>query len=134
MGRTKLIFNLIKMISIRVPYSNLIKSGYHSRIKVLANAANQVVTDQYAQALFATAMEKGDLETINSDMITLANLWEGNDGLCGVMANLYVPADKKTNLVEAISNECSFNHYTENCLKLLVDNGRIEGISGVIKV
>merc|ERR1712093_949352 len=58
----------------------------------------------------------------------------GNNGLCDVMTNPIVSAEKKINLIEKISVGGSFNNVTTNFLKLLVDKGRVDCIVEVFEV
>merc|ERR1739848_328089 len=49
-------------------------------------------------------------------------------GLRNLMVNPLISPEKKTNLIQKISVEGSFNNYTTKFLSLLVDKGRIDCI------
>lgn len=95
---------------------------------VRSKAVNQSVGVQYAQALLDTAKSNGDLESVHSDMNTLSAVVNDDTCFCDVMVNALVPNDKKIALVEKIATSGSFNKYTANFLKLLIEKGRIDCI------
>merc|ERR550537_755331 len=102
-------------------------------VQVLANDKQRIIGLQYAQALIDTAISSGNLETISSDINTL-NLWiKETDGLCNVLTNPLISADKKASIVKQISAEGFFNELTTNFLNVLIDRERIDCIVEVIE-
>merc|ERR1711879_1141065 len=88
---------------------------------------------QYAQALIDIAKSSEALEDIHSDLDILGATMKQNNGLCDLMVNPLISAEKKINLIEQISDKGSFNKVTTNFLKLLVDKGRIDCVLEVFE-
>merc|ERR1712146_227176 len=65
---------------------------------------------------------------VHSDINILSVVMKENSELRDLMVNPLVSSDIKTNLIQKISVEGSFNNYTTKFLSLLVDTGRIDCI------
>jgi F-type H+-transporting ATPase subunit delta len=117
----------------------LLISGKIQNIKLskfspcLAKAENQAVGIQYAQALLDVAKSTDDLDSIRSDIDILSAVVNENAGLRDLMVNPLVPNEKKINLINQISSEGSFNNFTSNFLRLLVEKARIDCIVEILE-
>merc|ERR1712196_711443 len=109
--------------------SNKIHSSNSTKFSpCLAKAENQAVGIQYAQALLDVAKSTDDLDSIRSDIDILSAVVNEHGGLRDLMVNPLVPNEKKINLINQISSEGSFNNFTSNFLRLLVEKARIDCI------
>merc|ERR1719401_2551000 len=104
-----------------------------SSIQVLAKAENRVVASKYAKALMEIAEKHTCLETIHSDVEILSGILTDNASLCNVLGNPVVSAESKKNILEKISKQGSFNAFTNNFLKLLIEEGRLYCIEEVLE-
>merc|ERR1711904_569724 len=111
-----------KMLSVSKKIQNIKLSKFSP---CLAKAENQAVGIQYAQALLDVAKATDDLDSIRSDIDILSSVVNENAGLRDLMVNPLVPNEKKINLINQISSEGSFNNFTSNFLRLLVEKARI---------
>merc|ERR1712170_11247 len=111
-----------------------IKENSHLLVnKIFSKIESQAVGAQYAQALLDIAKSSEALEDIHSDLDILGASMKEENGLCDLMVNPLIPAEKKINLIDQISVKGSFNTVTTNFLKLLVDKGRIDCITEVFE-
>merc|ERR1712146_808865 len=107
-----------------------IKENSHFLVnKIFSKIESQAVGAQYAQALLDIAKSSEALEDIHSDLDILGASMKEENGLCDLMVNPLIPAEKKINLIDQISVKGSFNTVTTNFLKKLVDKGRIDCIT-----
>jgi len=95
---------------------------------VRSKAVNQSIGVQYAQALLDIAVLNCELESVHSDMNTLSAIVNDNGCFCDAMVNALIPDGKKLVLVDKVVAAGSFNKYTSNFLKLLIEKGRIDCI------
>merc|ERR1739848_10245 len=119
----KLMFSISTISTSKAPKKLLLKST-----SIFATANNQVVGLQYARALIELAQSKDVLDAVHSDLNILSAVMKENSELRDLMVNPLISSDAKTNLIQKISVEGSFNNYTTKFLSLLVDKGRIDCI------
>merc|ERR1712186_79594 len=106
--------------------------GSHKRL--FAKAEDRVIGTKYAQALIEIAEKYTCLEAIHSDVEIISGILIENAGLCSIMSNPLVSTEGKKNIIDKISKEGSFNKFTNNFLKLLIDEGRIYCITEILEV
>jgi F-type H+-transporting ATPase subunit delta len=119
---------MISLISKSIQSKKCIKSTF-----VFAKAENQAVGTQYAQALLDVAKSTNDLDSIRSDVDILSAVVNENAGLRDLMVNPLVSSEKKISLLNQISTEGSFNNFTSNFLRLLVEKARIDCIVEILE-
>jgi F-type H+-transporting ATPase subunit delta len=91
--------------------------------------SNPTIANRYARALFQVASEQKQLDTVESELRVVKEVFQSNAGLASVLASPKVPLDKKKELLKQAF--ASASPYVLNTLMLLVDRHRTESISEV---
>eukprot|EP00218_Dolichomastix_sp_CCMP3274_P013619 CAMPEP_0170139018 /NCGR_PEP_ID=MMETSP0033_2-20121228/5343_1 /TAXON_ID=195969 /ORGANISM="Dolichomastix tenuilepis, Strain CCMP3274" /LENGTH=497 /DNA_ID=CAMNT_0010375093 /DNA_START=37 /DNA_END=1534 /DNA_ORIENTATION=- len=107
-------------------------SGRAVRVQAMCKAGDQV-SASYAQALVETAQAAGVLESVHSDMETLAGYLAINSDFVTFLSNPVLPDAKKKEVIDTLAKEAGFHAYTSNILCLAVDKGRIQLLSTIIE-
>jgi len=85
--------------------------------------SNPTIANRYARALFQVASEQNQLDTVESELRVVKEVFQTNAGLASVLASPKVPLEKKKELLTQAF--ASASPYVLNTLMLLVDRHRI---------
>jgi F-type H+-transporting ATPase subunit delta len=91
--------------------------------------SNPTIANRYARALFQVASEQKQLDTVESELRVVKEVFQNNAGLASVLASPKVSLDKKKELLTQAFGSAS--SYVLNTLMLLVDRHRIGSITEV---
>lgn len=84
---------------------------------------NSILAKRYAKALFAMALEKGTIDTVNSDMELVANVVGENRELRQLMVNPIVTALRKQRIFKSVF-EKHIDKLSISFLNILIRKGR----------
>jgi len=91
--------------------------------------SNPQVANRYAQALFQVASEQKQIDTVESELRVVKEVFQNNAGLASVLASPKVSLDKKKELLKQAFGSAS--PYVLNTLMVLVDRHRTGSITEV---
>ncbi len=108
----------------------------------IGESENDVATDEpimatvagrYASALFDLAKDERQLDAVDSDMTSLAQMIETSSDLTRMVRSPVFTADEQGKAIGAIAAGASFNALTANFLQLLARSRRLFALNDIIR-
>lgn len=93
---------------------------------------NNVVAVRYASALIDMAEEGKVLDKVEKDMLELDMMIESSADLASMIRNPLTGKSQKHDAVMALADKAKFQTLTKNFLGVLIANGRINVITGIV--
>jgi F-type H+-transporting ATPase subunit delta len=90
------------------------------------------VASRYAKSLIDLAKEQNSLEQVKSDMQLFSDTVKASSELKAVLKNPIIPLAKKNSILVALFGD-KINQVTKAFLKIVIDKGRAEVLSGTAK-
>ena len=84
---------------------------------------NPRLAERYAKSLIDLSIERGELETVNNDMLFLQSVAGMSREFVVILKSPVIPADKKVKIVEAVTSG-KISILTLTFIKLLIRKGR----------
>jgi F-type H+-transporting ATPase subunit delta len=84
---------------------------------------NPRLASRYAKSLLDLAVERGQLERVNEDMLYLQQLTKASRDFLNLLRSPIVPSDKKLGAIDAVAGK-NISELTSAFIKLLVNKGR----------
>ena len=94
---------------------------------------SSIVFTRYAGALVDLAEQAKSVEKVQGDLSALENMISNSSELAEVVNSPLVSQSKQAGAIDAIAAKAKFNKLTSNFLAVLVQNRRLDALSGVIK-
>lgn len=92
---------------------------------------NPRLAARYAKSILDLATEKGSLETVYQDMLTLQQLCKGNPDFVKMISSPVITADKKIRIVEAITSN-KVSELTAGFIRLLISKTREANLAEIV--
>ncbi len=92
---------------------------------------NPRLSARYAKSLLDLASEKGELEIIYQDMLTLQQLCKGNPDFVKMISSPVITSDKKLRIVETITSN-KISELTAQFIRLLISKTREANIAEIV--
>ncbi len=108
--------------------SQLVAHG--SRLKLI-RMRNPRLSTRYAKSLLDLATEKGNLETVYQDMLTLQQLCKGNPDFVKMISSPIITSEKKLKIVEAITSD-KVGELTAGFIRLLISKTREANLAEIV--
>ena len=91
------------------------------------------VSSRYASALISLASQENCIKDVEQDFSFIFNLDGENKLITKNFENPTISKKDKLNIIDEIIKSHKFNEYTLNFLKLLIESGRINYFSNILK-
>ncbi len=98
----------------------------------MTSKKSNLVADRYASSLLDIAVDKKKVEKVEKDMLDLYAMIEASADFRKLLGNPLISKAQKLTAIEAISKSAKFEKITADFLLVLVQNGRLNGLSDVI--
>ena len=92
---------------------------------------NPRLSARYAKSILDLATEKGSLETVYEDMLTLQKLNKGNPDFVKMISSPIITSDKKLKIVEAITSN-KVGELTAGFIRLLISKTREANLAEIV--
>ena len=92
---------------------------------------NPRLSNRYAKSLLDLATEKGSLETVYQDMLTLQKLCKGNPDFVKMISSPIITSDKKLKIVEAVTSD-KVGELTAGFIRLLISKTREANLAEIV--
>lgn len=90
------------------------------------------VAARYADAVLGLALEQKSVEAVEADMRDLAAMLEKSEDLRMLVSSPLINKETLEKAVTALAAEAGFNDLTTHTLRVLVRNGRLNALDGII--
>ncbi len=94
---------------------------------------SSIVFARYAGALVDLAEQAKTVDKVQGDLSALENMISNSPELAEIVNSPLVSQSKQANAIDAIAAKAKFNKLTSNFLAVLVQNRRLDALSGIIK-
>lgn len=94
---------------------------------------SSIVFTRYAGALVDLAEQAKSVDKVQGDLSALDNMISNSPELAEIVNSPLVSQSKQANAIDAIAAKSKFNKLTSNFLAVLVQNRRLDALSGIIK-
>jgi F-type H+-transporting ATPase subunit O len=88
---------------------------------------------RYAHAIYAAAIKKNQLDSVDKDFQNILNLFKQEKGLNELLKNPLLTKEQRKNAVNELAVKKNANELTVNALSLMADNGRLGRLQGIAK-
>ncbi len=92
---------------------------------------NPRLSTRYAKSLLDLATERGSLETVYQDMLTLQQLCKGNPDFVKMISSPIITSDKKLKIVEVITSD-KVGELTAGFIRLLISKTREANLAEIV--
>jgi F-type H+-transporting ATPase subunit delta len=97
-----------------------------------SGAGESAILFRYASALLDLAEEKKSLEVVSGDLGQIAEMAKDSQDFRRFVASPLIPKSQQTKIMDGIADQGGFSPLTRNFINVLIRNGRIGLLDGVI--
>ncbi len=89
-----------------------------------------IVADRYAKAMFELAEQKGEVESIQQQLVEIKKAFYGTEGLKDLLESPAFSKNKKKEIVQNVIENATVD--VKNALNLLLDNNRMDELGNFV--
>ncbi len=98
-----------------------------------APQASSIVATRYAAALIDLAAGEKAIDKVEKDLQSLESMIEASEDLQSVIRSPLISRDQQEKAIAAIAQKAGLQKLTQNFLGVLVQNGRLYALEGILK-